>query len=779
MSNRLIAVAVLASFLGLNSQRSTAYAQAPFGNVLSLDGVSQHVSVPAAAASAVNNPLTVEAWVYVRAYSEWERLMDFGNGAGFNNIVCALSSASTGRPALYFFNESAVVIGSVTSPTALPLNTWTHLAFTYDGTSGSIFINGNPVISASMPAPPSATRTSNFIGRSNFGDTYANAIIDEFRIWSVARSPAQIQASMGSPLVGNEAGLLLYYRFDSTSGTVVPNSATATGAAYDGVILAGAQFSPGAQSVGDPYLPELGNGGYDVQHYDLTINYHPGANTMVSKAAITIRATQSLSEFSFDLRGFPNATVTIDGIAAGVTRSGDKLIVTPTFGIVSDRVFQAVVDYSGVPAMIQDPDGNFEGWVPIASGGFVVCEPRGSMGWFPNNNTPSDKATYDFHITVPSTHTALGNGELTSKVNNGDGTTTWNWHMGFPMASYLATATVGRFDYSKTFSATTVGASGNPLEIYNAFESALSATEKAGVNAAAALQDGIIKFIADEIGTYAFDSTGVVLFRVPVLNYSLETQTKSHFTGVPMDVVNLAHELAHQWYGDSVSPATWREIWFNEGCATWWQWYWDNQKRGNPTTVQQQFTYNYDLTSEPTRWNTPPANLPGAAELFAQFPVYTRPAMMFEAYRQIVGDTTFFAFQRAIFSEHAYGTISGAQFIALAKRLAQERSGFVGSYLTKLDEFFQQWLYGVGRPTLNPTTFFLDLPPRLTIRLVNASQLEITWRSGSVMFSLQESDDLSGTLWNPVPSPQVVTSGETKVTLVPPSGHHFYRLRRN
>src|SRR5262245_60167121 len=168
--------------------------------------------------------------------------------------------------------------------------------------------------------------------------------------------------------------------------------------------------------------------------------------------------------------------------------------------------------------------------------------------------------------------------------------------MGVPMASYLSTATVGLFDYTKNFSATTVGASGNPLQIYNAFESALSPTEKADATAAAALQEGIIKFIADEIGAYPFDSTGVVLFRVPELNYALETQTKPHFTWVPMDLPILAHELAHQWYGNSVSPATWREIWFNEGFAMWWEWYWDNQKNGNPTTVQQQFTTNYNST---------------------------------------------------------------------------------------------------------------------------------------------------------------------------------------
>src|SRR5690349_18296509 len=172
-----------------------------------------------------------------------------------------------------------------------------------------------------------------------------------------------------------------------------------------------------------------------------------------------------------------------------------------------------------MPTMFEDPDGGLEGWVPITNGAWVVCEPQGSMGWFPNNNRPSDKATYDIHITAPTTHTALGNGELTSKVNNGDGTSTWNWHMGYPMASYLASATIGPFDYTNTVSTIAVGASGNPLQIYNAFESALSPADKATVTASAAFQDGIIKWMADEIGPYPFDSTGAIVFRLPELNY--------------------------------------------------------------------------------------------------------------------------------------------------------------------------------------------------------------------------------------------------------------------
>jgi aminopeptidase N len=472
------------------------------------------------------------------------------------------------------------------------------------------------------------------------------------------------------------------------------------------------QFTPGARTLNDRLLPTIGNGGYDVQHYDLTINYDPVANTMVSSTDITIRATQGLSEFSLDLhRNLNVAGVTIDGVAATVTRpeGTDKLVVSPAAGIANNRVFHAVVAYSGTPVQVVDPDDSFEGWVRTTSGGFVVNEPMGAMGWFPSNNHPTDKATYDFHLTVPDAHTALGNGELVSKVDNPDPTSTWNWHMGVPMASYLSTSTVGLFDYrawTAPASPGALGISGQPLEFYDAIETALSSTQKANALTAADRQDDIVKWMSDQIGEpYPFDSHGVVLHRNPA-GYALEVQTKSHFSGTSIGMSTLAHEISHQWFGDHVSPDSWSDLWFNEGWATWWAWYWNNKQNGSGTTVEQQFTNNYNSTSQPTRWNTPPGNLPNAEVLFSTFPTYTRPGLMLEAYRQIVGESSFFAFQRALLDEHGGGDINAAEFIALAKRIAQERSGFTGSNLTKLDIFFQQWIYGVGKPAMTPTTFF-------------------------------------------------------------------------
>ncbi|MCC7373738.1 MAG: M1 family metallopeptidase [Verrucomicrobiales bacterium] len=541
----------------------------------------------------------------------------------------------------------------------------------------------------------------------------------------------------------------------------------------------GASFSPGARSAGDPYLTTLGNGGYDVQHYDLTINYDPTANTMVSQADLTIRATQDLSEFSLDLRGLPGATATLDGLAAGVVQQSDKLIVTPSVGIESNRVFHIVVQYSGRPRSITDADGTIEGWLRIGSGAFVVGEPAGAMGWYPNNNTPSDKATYAFHITVPTTHTALGNGELTSRIDLGDGTWTWNWRMDLPMASYLSTSTIGRFDYTNLVSTVASGASGKPLEFYNAFESALSSAEKAALTTAAARQEGIIRSMADQIGMpFPFDSHGVVLYRLSPGYSAIEIQTKTHFTSTPLHLPTLAHEIAHQWFGDGVGPDSWREVWFNEGWATWWEWHWDNRQNGNPISVQEQFANNLNSNTDPTRWNTPPAQLSNASQMFSNFPIYKRPAMMLEAFRQIVGNFTFFEVQRALIAEYAYRTITTAQFIDLAKRLARERSGFPDSHLAKLDDFFQQWLYGVGKPALIPTTFFQQLAPRLALRAAGNDQLEISWPPTELRLVLEQSNDATSADWTPVQASATQTSAGTQVIVPTPTGIRFFRLRQ-
>jgi hypothetical protein len=463
---------------------------------------------------------------------------------------------------------------------------------------------------------------------------------------------------------------------------------------------ASAQFSPGARTLGEPYLflQHIGNGGYDVQHYDVTIDYDPIAHSMTSSTDITARATQGLSEFSLDFVSYYTvSSIKVNGVDATWTRDDDmavykqKLVITPAAGIPNGSTFHVVIAYSGTPQNFRDSDNSLEGFMRTTAtlGAFTMNEPKGAMGWFPNNNHPRDKALFDFHLTAPNAYDAIGNGELTSKVVNGD-KTTWNWHMGYPMASYLSTS---------------IGRSGQPVQFNDYIETALPTNTKNTNNTNRVRQDAIIKFMADTIGApYPFDSHGVVAGRAPSGgNYALEVQTKSHFGGGSIGISTLAHEIAHQWFGDSVGPATWREIWFNEGWATWWATYWSNKQNNSATTVATMFNTIYNRTNG---WTLPPANLGTAEELFTTMPVYDRPAAMIEGYHQIVGDTAFFAFMKAIATQYEHSVITGDQFVALAKQIAAEKAGFTGSNLTKLDDYFQQWLYGTVKPTLNPTTFF-------------------------------------------------------------------------
>jgi aminopeptidase N len=218
------------------------------------------------------------------------------------------------------------------------------------------------------------------------------------------------------------------------------------------IALAGpaqAAFAPGSAGLGDPFFPLAGNGGYDVSNYSLTLDYTPSTNQLVGTAVITARATQDLSGFDLDLRGFTITQLLVNDETAAYTRDGQELVITPSAGLPQGTTFTATVSYSGTPEVVTDPDQSIEGWVPTDDGAFVVGEPQGSPAWYPVNDNPRDKATFEFHVTVPEGLTAMANGELLSRSTNG-GRTTWVWRESEPMAPYLATVTNGRFDLTIT-----------------------------------------------------------------------------------------------------------------------------------------------------------------------------------------------------------------------------------------------------------------------------------------------------------------------------------------
>ena len=171
-------------------------------------------------------------------------------------------------------------------------------------------------------------------------------------------------------------------------------------------------FTPGAASAGDPYFPDMGNGGYDVQHYDIGLTFHPAGNRITATTVITARATQNLSRFDLDFQGLTIRRLTVDGRAAAYRRTGaQELVVTPSNGLLKGTEFTVQVDYGGVPTTIDDPALGISGWVATKDGAVSLNQPIGAATYYPVNDTPKDKATYTQTVTVPNGLQVIANGE--------------------------------------------------------------------------------------------------------------------------------------------------------------------------------------------------------------------------------------------------------------------------------------------------------------------------------------------------------------------------------
>ncbi|WP_240799912.1 M1 family metallopeptidase [Streptomyces sp. A1277] len=437
----------------------------------------------------------------------------------------------------------------------------------------------------------------------------------------------------------------------------------------------GVEGKPGASGVRDPYFPKLGNGGYDVTHYAITLDVDPDEQRLRGSVEITARATQDLSSFNLDLAGLTVDSATVEGRPAAVNRAGNELTLR-TDAKVEDRLrrgetFRAVVRYSGSPKTITDPDESEEGWLPTGDGALALGEPTGSMAWFPGNHHPSDKAAYDLTVTVPKGLTAVSNGVLAGPPTTEKGRTTYRWHTAEPMASYLATLAVGRFE---TKTSTMAGGT----TVFTAVDPEVA---KASARAVARVPE-VVAWEAEHFGPYPFSATGAIVEREHDAGYALETQNRPVFPGPP-DMETLVHEMAHQWFGDSVTPKSWRDMWLNEGLATYAEWLWAEEKEDTP--ADESFDDEYE---DEDNWAFPPADPPSAADISEQ-PVYGRGAMVIHKIREAVDDDEeFFALLKGWTKAHRHGNASTADFTAyVEEETGQDLSGL-----------WKAWLYGRSRP---------------------------------------------------------------------------------
>ena len=451
-------------------------------------------------------------------------------------------------------------------------------------------------------------------------------------------------------------------------GSSAPPPAATTGTTTSTAAPGG---SAGASGVGDPYFPETGNGGYDVDHYALDLTWNPTHQHLDGVAAIDAVAVEALASFSLDLNGLRGTAVADDGAPALGDRTDDhQLVVTPAHRLADGAPFSAVVHYDGTPAPIAGPPPLEPGFMTDGREVYVASEPDGAATFFPATDHPTDKATYEIRVTVPGDLDVVANGLRRETITRGGGTETWVFETADPMATYLLQVVIGNLRFE-----TRSGPAGLPIR--NAYDADLPES----VGDAFAPQGEMIDFFDDRFGPFPFATYGAVVVDDD-LGFALETQTLSLFGDDEAAEPVVAHELAHQWFGDHVSLGSWRDIWLNEGFATYAQWLW-SEHRGDGTVdeIARGFADTPGL-------DLPPAD-PGADRLF-HATVYLRGALTLHVLRHELGDERFFELLRTWVERYGGASATTADFEALAEEVGRR----------DLSGLFDAWLRAPSVPAL-------------------------------------------------------------------------------
>ena len=410
-----------------------------------------------------------------------------------------------------------------------------------------------------------------------------------------------------------------------------------------------------AEGLGDSFYPFLGNGGYDALHYEIDLDVDPAANTISALTSITVQATEDLESFNLDLLGLEVHSVAVDGAQAEFRRSGHELTVQPASPLAASSQFEVAVSYSGSPEALDDPGVPFSkmGWLHRDGVIYTLGEPSGSMTWFPSNNHPADKATYEIRITVPEGVTAASNGLLVDETAT-DGQTAYTWRMDDPMATYLAAVYIGdfeRIDHGPLYDGGPIIRDYVPRDASPDVARALSVTPD------------VIAFLEERLGPYPFDAYGTIVMPFP-LGLALENQTLSIHGPATIGPGIIAHEAAHQWLGNSVSPADWSEIWLNEGFATYLHLMFEAEHFGAD--------FNDTMTQVHAWLSSEGIGPPKGIEIQDLFDtsVYFRGAATLHALRLHATADTFYEILRTHYDRSAGGTSNTEEFLGIVDEFA-------------------------------------------------------------------------------------------------------------
>jgi aminopeptidase N len=389
-----------------------------------------------------------------------------------------------------------------------------------------------------------------------------------------------------------------------------------------------------------------------------------------------IAALEGLGRFSLDFSGdYAIGKLTVDGQPAEYQWSEDKLSVDLPQALRQGAAFALDVSYHGQPRAI---NSRYMPFAPLGlnfedGAAYVISQPDGARTWFPANDHPQDKARFRFEITVPAPYVVAANGQPQATIDHGDGSLTYVWDSPMLMAPYLATIAVDEYVVIEESAP-----NGIPLRHFAPPERADEAARFFSVTG------DMLVFLEEYFGPYPFESYGHAI--TPLQGIVLETQTMVILPSHPLPSRVLLHELAHQWFGDSVGVASWGDIWLSEGFATYASWLWQGEQSSQ--ALEQELGNTENLAPQSDSGN--PLADPAPEDLFG-FDSYYKGAWVLHMLRQQIGDEAFFRLLPTYHARFRDGVASSADFQGIAEEISGQ----------DLDQFFEQWVYGRGMPQLD------------------------------------------------------------------------------
>src|SRR5262245_31130565 len=461
------------------------------------------------------------------------------------------------------------------------------------------------------------------------------------------------------------------------TGAAAPAGAVATSASPESLAPITPDLAAGrSRPVADPIYPQQGNPAVDVLRYDLDLSWDPAARQLSGQATLTVRATKGIDEIALDFSGALRAeTVTVDGEPVTADQAADNITVPLPHRLAAGDQVELVISYHGSPEGATAPmvraDIEKVGLTVERDGSaFALQEPYGAFTWYPVNDQPSDEALYDVSVTVPDGWAAVSGGDPQPVADAAGGGHTYRYLSAQPVASYVVALGIGRYRH-------TVAAGPHGLPMHYWYLPAETDLIQKQIPRMAEM----ISWLEQRFGSYPFRTAGVMTIPEPT---GMETQTMITLNaGFPDEV--LVHELAHQWFGDAVTPRTWRDMWLNEGWAMYAQALWEDEfgsgrSDGKPVPLERTLAEWRSLDGQLRAEHGPPADYkPGH---FASANVYYCPALMLHEIRRQVGDREFFALAKDWVQTNPDTTQDRASFIAFVnKHTGRDFTSLINAWL--------------------------------------------------------------------------------------------------